>query len=706
VLAAIVLGLAAAGLALFGPDLLDPAANDTEKAPPKETRDSVAERRDKSPPVASADGPRDKKNDGGERKPPKPPPKNNKPGPGKDSPAKDQTGQKNPRPKKDKDGVKNPIPRDKPARDSSKKDKPPKDGAGKDTPPKDGNNKDKPPKDGNARDKPPKDGTNKDKPPRDGATKDKPPKDGVSKPPKKAIEEFPRRALIVSVNNYLYVNPVNYGGANANPGDLLKALNRQLHFPASQLVELSDAAPGGKAHAPLKPVIEQTVRDFLSGSRAMDRVVVLFAGHAVDIDKAAYLVPVEGNPDDPKTLIPLTWLYDQLAKCPARQRVLILDVCRRDPGTAQQRQTTSEMGPALDAALQKPPAGVQVWSACVGKQYSHELAQGSLFLEALCHLLANKVIKDPLPNPDDPLPVELLQGKVSETLRQELERRKLKQTPRLTGKEPAKGAAYDPDAELPPPVVIKPPPGLKGGTARREEVQGILDEIETIPHAQGTLALGVGRLKFEALPPFSARKMEAYKADYRSLKELDQRLAANPKKFALIRAVRQATKDLEQTAEAFPLTQNGRAVPVPAQEKARIIKYQGSVVGAAIGRLDEAFQAMLKVGEKRDQEKSQRWQANYDYVMAKLTARLIYLREYSLMLGKVRKDELPDPGPKGWRMVSRLKVQSNDREMKRLLEERRDALKSLLKEHAGTPWAILARREVGTYLGLEWQPNN
>src|SRR5205823_555038 len=125
-------------------------------------------------------------------------------------------------------------------------------------------------------------------------------------------------------------------------------------------------------HAPLKPVIETTITDFLTSSRPQDRVMILFVGHAIAIDKDAYLVPIEGEQGVKETLVSLSWVYDQLAKCPARQKVLILDLCRFDPSRGLERPGSGPLAEAVDAVLQKPPPGVQVWSSCVKDQSSFE----------------------------------------------------------------------------------------------------------------------------------------------------------------------------------------------------------------------------------------------------------------------------------------------------------------------------------------------
>ena len=74
-------------------------------------------------------------------------------------------------------------------------------------------------------------------------------------------------------------------------------------------------------------------------------------------------MPLEGELDRPETLIPFKWFCGELARCPARQKVLILDVCRLNPVSGAEDRYPGHgdaMGPKLAAADQvaPPPAGV------------------------------------------------------------------------------------------------------------------------------------------------------------------------------------------------------------------------------------------------------------------------------------------------------------------------------------------------------------
>lgn len=571
-------------------------------------------------------------------------------------------------------------------------------------------------------------------PPADSAVADKndatdpAPTDATKPTPKLELptdQPFPRRALGICVSNYLYANPVGYGAvgqSGQNLHSLMQKLSRVLHIPAEQLVELSDAtfqpappptAPAKskgkakKASAPMsnappalatvKPVLERTLTEFLDTCRAQDRVLVLFAGHAVEIEDVPYLVPLEGDLTDKETLISFRWVYDKLAACRATQKVLILDVCRVDPGRGTERPGSGPMGPKLDALIRTPPAGVQVWSACVAGQSSFESDGASVFLDQLFNHLKPATLQR-IQQPSDPLPVDTLAAAVNKATEADvLEQEKAEQTPLLAGKERADGIPFDPN-EPPPARLVLRAPEVPGGAAPPAEVRKVLDEIDIPP-----IKLGRGNpsLKLDAVLPFAAERMEKYRADYASIRELLQ-IAGNKEKYPLRAAVVAATDVLRKYArepliEVFTGGNNDKV-------KQQILDQQRRPA-TIILELDEALADLRKVEDKRDEEPSRRWQAHYDFIRAEVLARLAYVHEYNLMLGRIRQDRLPDLEPKlqqSWRLASREKLQSG-KEIRDLVSESKKLLDKLARQHRGTPWEVLARRERLTALGLEWQ---
>src|SRR5262245_58070502 len=183
----------------------------------------------------------------------------------------------------------------------------------------------------------------------------------VGEPPKNdspaVIRRFPRRLLFIGVHQYAYANPIS-----PTPTALLMMrtmrdlAETKLRIDKDQVTILSDLTGNQDAPPPLKSTIEQTIEQFLTTSRSQDRIMLIFVGHAVEVDDQPYLVPIEGELTDKNSLIPLSWLYDRLAACPARQKVLIVDTCRMDAARGFERPSGGPMGGKLDSALATPPA--------------------------------------------------------------------------------------------------------------------------------------------------------------------------------------------------------------------------------------------------------------------------------------------------------------------------------------------------------------
>jgi hypothetical protein len=597
--------------------------------------------------------------------------------------------------------------------------------------PTDKKNSDKKPADKKATDKKPADKKVTDKKTTDKKFTDKvvsldkkidqpPPKD--KKGPKIPRGAFPRRALLINVNNYVYANAVNYGSKRENryPGSSTAVLadqfnRRPMNLPATQIFELADgddregSREKRKQQQPtLKPVIEHAITDFLDSARAQDRIILLFAGHAIDHEetKEAYLVPLEGDMNDPKTLVPLQWVYDRLAKCRAWQKVLILDVCRYPPARGLELPGSGEMGEILDGKLLKPPAGVQVWSSCIKGQQALEFEGGSVFLQALCNALQTGL--PGIQKETDPLPLDKLFARTNIKMKELLEPEKLEQTSRLTGTAPAGAGPYDPDEPLAEPVTFR----LPGAQAGNALVNNILKEIRKIPAVRATRRGAENLLDITYLPPFPANGLEDFKSSEPSFNVLENmkedKLEEYRQKFPLRVAVTEAIKALNDNAKFTmkeSLTNPGG--PITPQIKQQFLKDQEDP-GIATFYLKGALEKLKAAQKDRDKEPSKRWQANFDYTLARLQARLVYTMEYNFILAQVRSDSLPainDAIHNGWRIASRDKVQIKEQEVKDMVKSIKKTWEKIKSEYPNTPWAVMARRESMTALGLEWRPS-
>jgi hypothetical protein len=532
-------------------------------------------------------------------------------------------------------------------------------------------------------------------------------------PPVKPVEttgvpkgSYPRRLLAISVNNYPYANPVSYGSNDRAMENVVRQFAELMKVPDDQVSLLSDrgrlplTAP---AVPPAKEVVEQVVTDFLGKSRAQDRIMLLFVGHCVEVEDTPYLVPLEGEKENKDSLIALDWLYAKLAACPAQQKVLILDVCRFDPGRGEERGTVPPMGEKTDAMLAKPPKGVQVLTACVAGQRSLEmtdrltssgLIDGGVLLNQIPIIRAAGGLRGVTQKPDDPYPLDELMIKFkSGTSAMAKAFLRLEQTPRLSG-EPTKTLPFDAKAALPPSVLAKMPDKYKNGVVGANDLEKLFTLTNRIPAVKES---DKGKpFRFESLPPYPKDSIKEYTDDGM---DTPLRAAIDDGVKALIAS--DQSRDL-QIRETFDKPQNEQALNAV---KKQIEGIQKEKVGEELFRLGKVIEE-LEARVESVAKDTKLWQARYKYVLARLYQRQAYVLEYTAMLGKIRKDELPQLDPKinkGWRLAA--KKDMSDKDGKDLAEKSRKLLDEVAKDHKGTPWELMAKREAITALGMEWQPN-
>jgi hypothetical protein len=520
---------------------------------------------------------------------------------------------------------------------------------------------------------------------------------------------------VISIHNYLYANPIHDGAGSARTtAGLLDALNKGLHIPMTQMAHLSDAAARGQARPPLKSVIEQSVTNFLDTCRPQDRILVFFVGHSAEVGGQVYLAPIEGELDNPATLIPLRWFYDRMEHCKARQKVLVLDVNRYSPTLGLERPASGPMGEQLDRAVKNPPAGVEVWAACSLKQFSYETDERPMgvFLDQLEVVLApgpdEKGYEGKIQNPDDLLPLAPLTDLINAGVKDELAQRKLAQTARVTGTLPEDGAAYDRNETPSPAPELARVPNQGSATRLIQEVRA---EISTPPIR---VSADEAASNFDVLPPFDPAALKKYDDEG---KPDDKLRKAVRRARVILWAVSSSGEPAELSGEVKKVRQelgvnlsilrDGFRAPAAGDAelkfKQRVFENERQVSDILM-RLEEALDDLKEAGSAR-KKAPRRWQANYDVMLARLEEQVAYLYEYQSLLGQMRKEFPPrDPNIQfGWRLAARPELQG-DTKGKKLVKAARKVLDQVIKENPGTPWEVLAKRQKLTALGLEWQP--
>ncbi len=393
---------------------------------------------------------------------------------------------------------------------------------------------------------------------------------------------FPRRMLAITASNYLYANSITYGLSNPaeerNRQDFFKFMDKlavNWKIPADQRYYIADGPLAehklDPKHPPLKSVIVGSIDSFLNSCRAQDRIVIVFAGHAVEKDGAAYLVPQEGELEDVSTLIPVKDFYQKLAKCPAQEKLLVYDVCRFDPGRGAERPIFGTMTEALEKALHDSPEGVSVWTSCAAGQYSYESDYYQVNIKGLRNVeifgstffnvmfvdkkaaLSKSISGNGIQTPNEQLPIQPLAEYVDDFVKQAMEDIENKpQTPKLTYKFKNDLVAYNPSEPLAAKIALTDaPPSVKP-----TEINAMFDEFR-VPSIKATRK-DIEEVRLGAIFPFNAEDLKEYASDGVSDEEIMKSPAKYPLRAAVIESARcdakhAASRQIRRTSRRAPL---------------------------------------------------------------------------------------------------------------------------------------------------------
>jgi serine/threonine protein kinase len=147
----------------------------------------------------------------------------------------------------------------------------------------------------------------------------------------------PRRwAILIGVQNYedKLLSGLTWPGQDVQY--LRDVLVRRFAVPPEQILTLVDES---------LVRWEQGIPDFLRRTTADSLVIIYFAGHGfLGPDGKVYLAPK--NFDSRRitlTGLPLQWLVEELEKCSAKEKWLLLDCCQDTPAHGLQQPSTAEM---------------------------------------------------------------------------------------------------------------------------------------------------------------------------------------------------------------------------------------------------------------------------------------------------------------------------------------------------------------------------
>jgi hypothetical protein len=190
--------------------------------------------------------------------------------------------------------------------------------------------------------------------------------------------------------------------------------------------------------------------------------------------------------------------------------------------------------------------------------------------------------------------------------------------------------------------------------------------------------------------------MSRYRPDYLSQTDYINKVKASPLRSALVRAadMRPAT-GLSRPQTRFVRTSEAQLAGdlTKAQQTAAILQ-------DPLAMLAQTLEPGMKV---RDKETSPRWKAGFDLALGRVLAQKVRTEAYNAMLARAKRG-MPFENPKNntWVLEPSEEVSvgskwENEAETARML------LGEVVRDHAGTPWALLAKEELEVPIGWTWK---
>jgi uncharacterized caspase-like protein len=134
-------------------------------------------------------------------------------------------------------------------------------------------------------------------------------------------------ALLVGIEKYQKANQLIYTVNDVRR--IVETLTERGDYDADNILEVVDTATDAP-HQPLRASLLAAIPAFLQKPGPNDYVLVYFSGHGF-LDKKdgkAYLAPIDCDPANAAaTGISVEWFREQLAKCKAHYKLLVLDAC-------------------------------------------------------------------------------------------------------------------------------------------------------------------------------------------------------------------------------------------------------------------------------------------------------------------------------------------------------------------------------------------
>lgn len=201
-------------------------------------------------------------------------------------------------------------------------------------------------------------------------------------------------------------------------------------------------------------------------------------------------------------------------------------------------------------------------------------------------------------------------------------------------------------------------------------------------------------------PQFSPQIMRGYAPDYHSVRELELDLRRSPAKQAVVNVAEQSKTD---------------PIPIPQTtfraENDTVLRQMITEAQRPLAEFDYKLDRLLKPFENTEKDRAKlsepRWRAVYDLALGRLLAMRVRSYGYNKVLAdmKANPKTFTNPTNNQWRLEPSPEITAGA-DVKKMAGKAQELLKRVIDEHQGTPWELLATRELSKPMGWEWKESH
>ncbi len=195
---------------------------------------------------------------------------------------------------------------------------------------------------------------------------------------------------------------------------------------------------------------------------------------------------------------------------------------------------------------------------------------------------------------------------------------------------------------------------------------------------------------------FDPNAMARYRPDYLSPQDYVTKVKASPLRQSLVTAAQmKPAEGLSRPRTRFVKVDDASLVGdlTRAQQAAAVLE-------PVLVRMSEI---LLPGMEAREQEESPRWRAGYDLAMGRVLAQKVRTETYNAMLARAKQGMAFKEAKNNTWILEPSDEISVGSKWEREAATAKTLLTGVVSEHAGTPWALLAKQEMDVPLGWVWK---